>query len=59
MTVRPILMKFSKMTHIGPGTGSTVKILNLRKLKMAAAAILKNHNNLDISATFYRSVRDS
>jgi len=31
-TVRPILMKFSTMMHIGPGTGWTVKIWNFWKI---------------------------
>ena len=51
-TVRPILMKFSTMTHqCAPGTESTVKSLNFWKSKMAAAAILNSHKNRDISAT--------
>ena len=34
-------MKFGTMTHIGPYSGSTVKILNFWEFKMAAAAVLK------------------
>ena len=36
-----------------PYSGSTVKISNFWKSKMAAAAILKNHKNRDISATVW------
>jgi len=34
-------MKFGTMTILAPYSGSTVKILNFGKFKMAAAAILK------------------
>jgi len=44
-------MKFGKMTQIGPYEGQTVKISNFSKTKMAAAAMLKNHKNRDITTT--------
>jgi len=34
-----------------PYKGQTVKISNFSKTKMAAAAIVKNHKNRDITAT--------
>jgi len=52
-TDRPILMKFGKMMHIVPYKGKTVKISNFWKSKMAAATILKNHKNRDISETVW------
>jgi len=44
-------MTFGTMTQIGPYRGQTVKMLNFSKTKMAAAAILENHKNRDISTT--------
>jgi len=44
-------MKFGTVTQIGPYGGQTVKISNFSKIKMAAAAILKNHKNCDITTT--------
>jgi len=44
--VWPILIRFGTVTHMG-------KISNFWKSKMAAAAILKNHKNRDISATVW------
>ena len=46
-------MKFGKMMHIVPYKGKTVKISNFWKSKMAAATILKNHKNRDISETVW------
>jgi len=43
-------MKFGKLAQIGPKRGQMVKISNFSKTKMAAAAILKNHQNRDITA---------
>jgi len=36
---------------LAPYGGQTVKISNFSKTKMAAAAILKNHKNRDITTT--------
>jgi len=43
-------MKFGALAQIGPYRGQIVKISNFSKTKMAAAAILKNHKNRDITA---------
>jgi len=44
-------MKFGTVTQIAPYRGHIVKISNFfSKTKMAAAAILKNHKNRDISS---------
>jgi len=42
-------MKFGTVTQIAPYRGNIVKISNFSKTKMAAAAILKNHKNRDIT----------
>ena len=44
-------MKFGMLAQIGPKQGADVKISNFSKTKMAAAAILKNHKNRDITAS--------
>jgi len=44
-------MKFGTLTQIGHLQGAIVKISNFSKNKMAAAAILKNHKNRDITTT--------
>jgi len=44
-------MKFGTLTQIGPYRGHIVKMFNFSKTKMAAAAILKNHKNCDITAS--------
>jgi len=44
-------MKFGTLTQIGPYRGHIVKIFNFLKTKMAAAAILKNYKNCDITAS--------
>ena len=43
-------MKFGTLAQIGPKQGADVKISNFLKTNMAAAAILKNHKNRDITA---------
>ena len=45
-----MLMKFGMVTQIGP-TGDRPLKFGIKKNKMAAAAILKNHKNLDITTT--------
>jgi len=57
-TVGPILTKFGMVTHIGHGSGSTVKILNSWKSKMAATAFLKNHKIAISPQRFDRSLRN-
>ena len=44
-------MKFGTLAQIGPAQGQIVKISNFSKTKMAAATILKNHKNGDITTT--------
>jgi len=44
-------MKFGTVAQIGPYGGQNVKISNFSKTNMAAAAILKNHKNRDITTT--------
>jgi len=44
-------MKFGMVTQTGPLQGQAVKISNFSKTKMAAAAILKNHKNRNITTT--------
>ena len=56
--VWPILMKFGKMTQIGPYRGCTVKFLNFWKFKMAAAAILKITKIAISPQRFDRSLRN-
>jgi len=38
------------MTHIGPYSGSTVKILKFLKIQDGGCRHLENHKNRDISA---------
>jgi len=46
-------MKFGKMAQIAPPRykGQTVRISKFSTTKMAAAALLKNHKNRDITPT--------
>jgi len=48
-------MKFGMVTQTGPLQGQAVKISNFSKTKMAAAAILKNHKNRNITQRIGRS----
>ena len=57
-TICPILMKFGTMTHMGPYSGSTIKISNFWKSKMAAAAILKITKIAIYPQRFDRSLRN-
>ena len=52
-TVWPIFWDLVKWLILSHYSGSTVKISNFWKYKMATAAILKNHKNRDISATVW------
>ena len=45
ISVSLIFTKFGVVTHIGPYTGSTAKISNFFKSKIAAAAILEQSKN--------------
>ena len=42
-------MKFGTLMQIGPLQGQIIKVLNLKKNKMAAVVILKTHTYCDIS----------